>query len=78
MSVAPPNMVVDTTSNTLVVFAKLLEEFSANIINTDFAGNVKLRFSVKQNLQDYLQERLTDLSGGKYTLKFIESKFDKA
>lgn len=56
---------------------KLLEEFGANISDTQFADNVKIVFSVKENLVDYLNERLTDLSGGKYKTEFIESKFDK-
>jgi uncharacterized YigZ family protein len=56
----------------------LLSEFNANIINTDFADNVNIIFSVKQNLQTLLQKRLTDLSNGKYSTVFIESKFDKS
>lgn len=56
---------------------KLLEEFSANIINTDFANDVKITFSVRENLAEYLNERLIDLSGGKYKTDFLNSKFDK-
>ena len=56
----------------------LLKEFNANVINTDFSDNVKMTFSVKENLSEHLQERLTDISNGKYTLKLFDSKFDKA
>lgn len=56
---------------------KLLEEFGANVIDAQFADNVKVIFSVKENLVEYLNERMIDLSGGKYKTVFIESKFDK-
>lgn len=55
----------------------LLADFNANIINTDFADNVKISFSIKENLQLPLQEKLTDVSGGRYKTVFIGSKFDK-
>ena len=55
----------------------LLGEFNANVVNTEFADNVKVTFSVKQNLEDYLNERLVDISGGRFKTKFIETKFDK-
>lgn len=57
---------------------KLLSEFSANVVSTDYADCVKVTFSVKENLAEALSDKLTDISGGKYSLKFIESKFDKA
>ena len=50
----------------------LLSEFNANVVNCDFADNVKVTFSVKENLSDYLNERLTDISNGN-----ISSIFDK-
>lgn len=56
----------------------ILNDFNANIINTDFADNVKITFSIKENMQEPLQLKLTDISNGKYNLKFISSKFDKA
>ncbi len=58
-------------------FNKLLEEFSANIINTEFADNVRLTFSLKENLSEYLNERLTDLSNGKYSAEITGCVFDK-
>lgn len=55
----------------------LLNDFKANIINTDFSDNVKITFSVKENEQDALQAKLTDISNGKYKLDYISTKFDK-
>ncbi len=56
---------------------KLLEEFGANIHNTEYAEGVTLTLSVKANLSDYLQERLTDLSNGRYTLEYIRTEYGK-
>ena len=58
-------------------FNKLLEEFGANIINTEFADKVRLTFSLKENLSEYLNERLTDLSNGKYSAEITGCVFDK-
>lgn len=56
----------------------LLSEFSAAIINTAFSDRIKIIFSVKENDQSALEERLADISNGNYSLKFIESRFSKA
>lgn len=56
----------------------LLNDSGANVINTDFADSVKITFSIRENMQEPLQDKLTDVSGGKYTIKFLESKFAKA
>lgn len=55
----------------------LLNDFNANIIDTEFADNVKITFSVKENMQNPLQEKLTDISNGRYIIKYLSSKFDK-
>lgn len=55
----------------------LLNDFNCNIINTDFADNVKLTFSIKEDKVDKIKEKLTDISNGKYQLTFIKSIFDK-
>lgn len=55
----------------------LLAEFSANIDNTDFADSVTVTFSIKSQLAEYLQERLTEISNGKYSVTQIGEKFDK-
>ena len=55
----------------------LLTEFKANVIDSDFADAVTVTFSVKENLFEYFNERLTDVSGGKYKAQFKESIFDK-
>ncbi len=57
---------------------QLLSSFNANITDTQFAENVKITFSVKENLQQELSDKLTDLSNGKYKLQYITTKFDKA
>ncbi|MCR5207335.1 MAG: YigZ family protein [Eubacterium sp.] len=56
----------------------LLSEFGANISDIDFSDKVRVAFSVKENLSEYLSERLTDISNGKYTMKITAEKFDKA
>ena len=55
----------------------LLTEFSANVINSDFADTVTITFSVKENLFEYFNERLTDISNGKYKSEYKSSIFDK-
>lgn len=56
----------------------ILSEFNANIESTDFADNVKITFSIKEHLQQSLQDKLTDISNGKYIIKYLSSKFAKA
>lgn len=56
----------------------LLSDFNANIVNTEFADNVKLTFSVKEAYQKTLEDKLTDISNGKYSIKFIRAEFAKA
>lgn len=56
----------------------LLNDFNANIIENDFADKVNVTFSLKKNLQKGLEDKLTDISNGKYTAQYLYSKFDKA
>ncbi|MBQ9532050.1 MAG: YigZ family protein [Eubacterium sp.] len=56
----------------------LLSEFKANIINTEFSDNVKITFSVKEAYQTSVEDKLIDISGGKYNIKFLKSEFAKA
>ena len=55
----------------------LLADFGANIITSDFADVVKITFSIKADKADGLSDKLTDISGGKYSLTYVTSKFDK-
>lgn len=55
----------------------LLSSVKANIENTEFADNVKVTFSIKAELKDFLQSRLTEQSNGKYTINEIGEKFAK-
>ena len=55
----------------------MLSDFSANIKDTMFADNVKLVFSIKKDRVEPLQSKLTDVSNGRYNLKYIESEFAK-
>lgn len=55
----------------------LLASFNANIIDTDFADSITIKFSIKENKVDELCEKLTDQSNGKYIPIYIESIFDK-
>lgn len=53
----------------------LLSEFNSNIENTDFAENVTVTFSLRQQLVEALSNDLTQLSNGKYSLNEIGEKF---
>ena len=55
----------------------LLNDYSANIENTDFSDVVTVKFSIKSDLVDSLKAKLTELSNGKYTVQEIGEKFDK-
>lgn len=55
----------------------LLCEFNANIENSEFTDNVTVTFSVRENTVSLLQDKLTQLSNGKYILKEIGEKFAK-
>ena len=56
----------------------LIAEFNGRIINTDFADSVKITFSVKEAYQESLEDKLTDISNGRYSLNYIKSEFSKA
>lgn len=55
----------------------LLDEFNANIENSEFTDNVTVTFSIRANTVELLQEKLTQQSNGKYLLKEIGEKFAK-
>ena len=55
----------------------LLDEFNANIENSEFTDNVTVTFSIKANTVELLQEKLTQQSNGKCLLKEIGEKFAK-
>ena len=55
----------------------LLCEFNANIENSEFTDNVTVTFSVREKTVLLLQDKLTQLSNGKYILKEIGEKFAK-
>ncbi len=56
----------------------IAENCGANIIDTNFAENVELTVSIKENLQPLFEEELKEASNARYEAIFIESKFDKA
>lgn len=55
----------------------LLSDFSAVILNTSFSDKVCVEFSVKENIVDLLNEKLIDVSNGKYISKFLRNEFSK-
>lgn len=55
----------------------LLSDFSAVILDTSFSDKVCVEFSVKENIVDLLNEKLIDVSNGKYISKFLRSEFSK-
>lgn len=56
----------------------LLNEYNANVINTDFADKIKIVFSVREDRQKAIEDKLIDISNGKYNTKYLTKKFDKA
>lgn len=55
----------------------ILSEFKANIENSEFSDKVTVTFSLKAELFDFLSDRLTEESNGKYELKPKGEKFAK-
>ena len=53
----------------------LLNEFSANIENSEFGENVTITFSLDEKTVDAFQEQLTQRSNGKYITEKIGEKF---
>ena len=56
----------------------ILADFNANVLSVDFADNVKIKFSIRENLQQPLQDKITDVSNGKFNINYISSEFTKA
>ena len=56
----------------------LLNDFSASVLNTEFSDSVKISFSVKETNQMSLEDKITEISNGKYKLKYLKSQFMKA
>ena len=56
----------------------LLSEFNAVIRNTEFADSVKITFSVKEAYREAVEDKLTDISNGRYSIAYIKSEFAKA
>lgn len=55
----------------------LLDDFSCNVLDSSFADNVQVKFSIKADGVDSLNEKLTDISNGKYISKYISTEFAK-
>lgn len=55
----------------------LLNDFNANVENSDFADKINITFSLKANLTEELNARLIEISNGKYSLKELGEKFAK-
>ena len=54
-----------------------LEDCDCNVIDSSFSDTVEIVFSLKADGVDELNEKLTDLSNGKYHTKFLKSEFAK-
>ena len=55
----------------------LLNDYGANIENTEFADKITVTFSLKQEKVTALNDKLIDQSNGQYSLKVIGEKFAK-
>lgn len=55
----------------------LLNDYGANIENTEFADKITVTFSLKQEKVTALNDKLIDQSYGQYSLKTIGEKFAK-
>ncbi len=55
----------------------LLNEFGANIENTEYAEKINVIFSIKADKELHFNEKLIDISNGLYTTVLIGEKFSK-
>ncbi len=55
----------------------ILNDFGANIENSEFTDKVNIKFSLKESLVDNLGKTLTEQSNGKYVLDIVGEKFAK-
>lgn len=55
----------------------MLNDIGANIENTDFAENITVTFSLKEDYVSPLQDKLNEMSNGKYLIKETGEKFSK-
>ncbi len=55
----------------------LLSDFSAIVRDTQFSDNVVVEFSVRDDRVQPLSDKLTDVSNGRYSLKFLRNEFSK-
>lgn len=55
----------------------LLADFGANVMDTQFADFVDIKFSIKADRQNALSEKLTDVSNGRFTPVYLGSEFAK-
>ena len=56
----------------------LLSDYNANVLDTEFADSVKITFSIREAEQKALEDKLLDVSNGKYSITYIKSEFSKA
>ena len=56
----------------------LLSDYNANVLDTEFADSVKITFSIREAEQKALEDKLLDISNGKYSITYIKSEFSKA
>lgn len=55
----------------------LLKDFGANVTDTQFTDNIEIKFSIKEDRQRALEDKLTDISNGRYLLTYLGSEFAK-
>lgn len=55
----------------------LIADFGGNVIDTIFADNIEVQFSIKEDRQKDIEAKLIDISNGKYSLKYLGSQFAK-
>lgn len=58
-------------------FNSLLESIGANVINTQFSDGVEITLSIRENETELLQDKLIDMSNGKYSLNHISTEYAK-
>lgn len=56
----------------------LLSDYNCNIIDTVYSDNVMIKYSIKENISDLLNEKIIDASNGRYASEFLYTKFDKS
>jgi uncharacterized YigZ family protein len=55
----------------------LLSDIGANVLDTEFSDSIKITFSIKEDLRKTAEDKIIDLSNGRYNAVYLRSQFSK-